>query len=699
MAGFQNAVDFVENGERVEAGVANRAPRAIDANTRYLRQRLDTIQKGETLIAECRTVESSVQVGQPVYWNDTHKEYRLAKGAVDVDPSTGALTTAKSAQVAGIILKKINATKADILLAGIAEVDLSQAVDAAVSPGLYYLSNSQAGKLTSILQPVSTTVLQVLDDGSTIGTHEVLVNPQFSEFIDRHRHFKYDLKPVPAGDHSPPAVDGNHVITNPDSSIEGWLPANHSVFGGKAPAGAKFGYNLSASTLNDLWPPIPVASAYVELAEGTEGSFERTEIIHGHITWDAPNIPSHDFAEQAFSFSGARPQDAVLLNPTLALPDDVVWTSWVESNDQIVIRFTNTSPGAVDPPEVNFHVYLLKHPETVSGQKHFFQRVPEEFVLIDLNGIWWMTDCFNEVPWDPTLETTASASASLSESCPTMFGPFVTLWFTKSLFFNQDTAVLSLRGKEGSGLSFVCRGTDDVKATGHLEAELDLSLLVNGGTQSGHLVFKSLSDNTFQRGPVVEAIKSGSPEIKISSNVAQGSNGENYGIATISADLDLNGSNLDVDTVRLDGVEAEFFEDVISLGFSSARTSSYRGRIVIPTRLTLPTGTKLKLRFWVLGRTAGTLPSSILTVTRRNLTRPSAVLTDAVALPLSDTALSLNTAATFDNANEYVEMETAEFDVSTGDVILFTVTRSAPDSYGADLLVLRQEGILVAGGA
>lgn len=605
LGGFQTLIELILNGERVDAGVTNRPIRQLVNNVNHVKALLDLAALGQNLVLHDKTVKSDVNVGQPVHFNAQTLQFEKALAQVDADPTTEQLVTTASAQVWGVVLRKHNATKADILLRGVAEFDLSAAVSGTVTAGLYYLSASEPGKLVQTRPPVGVRVLQVSQPGAVSGSHEVFVNPQFVDFLESHRHAKFQLVAAPAGDHAPPAPGGTHEITNPDTAVEGWLPADHTVFDSKAPAGAKFGYNLSASSLGNIWPPVPVQNAVLQMY--------RHSINAG----------------------------------------------------------TDLVPQLSEVPQ-------------------------PEIVVLDQHGIWWMTDCYDSVPWPTDLDTDNPTSLSVSECLPLQQGDVrLELWYTSSLFFNSDFGVLSLTGRTGSGLKFFCQGTNDEKSLGHLEADLDLSLLDGDTNRVGHLVVKDIEDRSFHFGPVVESIRSVSPELVITSNVAAGPNGERYGNLVIAADLDLDGAEFLADTVSLDGAEEEMFQDTLALGFKTTRRCAFRGRIQIPSRVTLPAGTKMKLRFWVLGRVAGSLPNGTLALTHRVLSRPTAVLTDKVELVTSDSALGLATAAVFGAANEYIEIESDGFEVASGDQVLFTLAREAPDGYAGELHILRKTGVLV----
>lgn len=157
----------------------------------------------------------------------------------------------------GVVYTKIDATLADLLLFGYAQLDITAALQAgtALQAGPYYLSRNTPGALIATLPPIAVPVLR------SDGNGNVFVTPQWEDLVNNHSHLKFRLKPIPAGNHEP-ANSGINVITDPNPDVEGWLPANNAVFKGNAPHDAKFGYNLSANRgLNQAWPPLSPATA------------------------------------------------------------------------------------------------------------------------------------------------------------------------------------------------------------------------------------------------------------------------------------------------------------------------------------------------------------------------------------------------------------------------------------------------------
>lgn len=607
MAGFIEVLKLVRDGELVRAAITNRATSQNDQNIRYLRELFEAAMLGETVFARDRTIEKDAKEGMAVFYDSVSQRFERAQGAVVVNDN-GYLETSASTQVWGIIYRKLNETKADILLHGTADVDLSEAIDGTPEPGkVYFLSNVAKGKLDLQRPPVGVTVLQV-GQANANGTHNVYVNTKFHDLLESHRHYKFSLVPEPAGTTTPPTPGERHVITAADDAVEGWLPADHATFGGKAPPGAAFGYNIAVSKLYHLWPPLPVEGAYLEWNKG---------------------------------------EDKDLLGMGVPLGAD-------------------------------------------------------QLCVINRDGIWWMSDCYGDVPWPTAYTGTESVSDSESViECPRLLFPQLTLWFTKPIFQTTGSCVLSLTAATNSGLSLVCVDTGEPASTGHLLIDLDLSLIVASDTEPGHLAFKTLdSQGRIRRGPVVESIKAGSGNVTLSSNVDPVA-GKYYGNVVITVDLELEGKEIAVDTVRLDGAEEEFYEDTIALGFRNGVRSSFRGRINVPVGLSLPTGTKLKLRFWLLNRSTLDVPASLFSLSYRRVPAPSALVTPT-SLPTSAaevvlTALPTATVGVSSTANQYFTVESDSFDILAGDTILFTLTRAGDtDGYSGNLHLLRQRGIYVA---
>jgi hypothetical protein len=268
---------LIRPGEPVTAGVTNRPLQVLGQDVNYLWEVLQDAAYGSTVFIRRATVEAAAVPGMAVYFNATRARFERGLAQLDTSPAVGVLQTADSARVWGIVTAKHNDTLADILLFGYFPVDLTGAVlGGNVPAGVYYLSGTTPGMLTAQKPPVSVPVLRA------DGAGNVFVQPQFVDFLDRHTHYRFPLVCRPAGHVSAPTPGEHHVISAADGDSPGWLPADHSSFEGRAPAGAKFGYNLNADpVLKNAWPPLPVDSVTLTWDRGLEKEVGGTAVPLG----------------------------------------------------------------------------------------------------------------------------------------------------------------------------------------------------------------------------------------------------------------------------------------------------------------------------------------------------------------------------------------------------------------------------------
>lgn len=268
-------VKHVNPGEPVQAGVVSRPDRTLEDRTDYLKDRLDAAELGRALFDMGATIAPDVLPGHPVFWNYTTQRYEKALAAITTDETTQALVVQPSSDCVGICYQKKSENQADIVLRGIVALpELTNAIGETIAPGRYYLSAVEAGKLVQQRPAVSVYVCYVQgpkDNCSDVPS--VIVMPHVKDFIDEHTHYRFDLYCRPAGTNFVSTEDEQevHSVTNPDPTLPGWLPADHPVFNGKAPAGAVFGYNLAEHlALSRVWPPLPVQSVAMLFDKGED---------------------------------------------------------------------------------------------------------------------------------------------------------------------------------------------------------------------------------------------------------------------------------------------------------------------------------------------------------------------------------------------------------------------------------------------
>lgn len=364
---FERLLNVIKELDPVAAGSVNRPLRQLDQNVKYLWDVLEAASVGATLYARRKSVSADAKVGYAVYLNKATRSFEPGLAVMETGTAGGILRPAPSARIWGVLATKHNATLGDILLAGMDDIDLSQAIDGEVTEGTYYLSGTTPGKMTQQRLPVSVPVLRATGNG------EVFVIPTVVDFLDRHVHYRFDLSCEPAGDVTPPTTeDGKHTIDSPDSGARGWLPADHGVFGGKAPAQAVFGYNIVADPdLQAAWPPIPPSQAYLELDRGLDAALGASGVplgltglviidrngiwwtsdCHGDVPWPTDLDSSLTVSASTSDSGGECPRELRMVmtlwftKPTFATDTSVV-TSLTARDARLVITCRGTDDAA-----------------------------------------------------------------------------------------------------------------------------------------------------------------------------------------------------------------------------------------------------------------------------------------------------------------------------------------------------------------
>lgn len=281
MAGSWNAnINFIQDGERVDATVSGRPDRALTDRTQYLKDRIDALAAdgaGQAIFAFDVNVSADVVVGNAVYWNADNQRFEKALAVVE-QSQDNILTNAPSAEVIGVVYEKTSSTVATLITAGRITLDISAATVGTPEDGRYYLSGLEPGKLVKQSSSVSVPVLYY------DGVDTVYVQIQAKNLTDSHSHYRIALSTDPAGAINSPSIGERYTITSADPSLQGWLPADHASFNDLAPVGAAFGYNLPEHPeLQSNWPPIPESSACLVIFGGVRNFGQEIPVGDGGI--------------------------------------------------------------------------------------------------------------------------------------------------------------------------------------------------------------------------------------------------------------------------------------------------------------------------------------------------------------------------------------------------------------------------------
>ena len=529
----------------------------LSGNDLFLRSLFEITQQGKALFI-CQAPVSDVSLGSPVYYdtaNAVFKKSRVAFTTVGEE-----LKLAASSQVDGLVATYENgADVATVLIAGLADVNLTASTGFNAPSGVFYLTRS-SGLLSLTEDPsVSVAVLKALGDG------RVIFRPQWATPTSLYRLRKFNLSPNPAGTFI--TVAGKSQIPgNGDPLKQGWLPVGSPVFDGMVkPAGAKFGYNLARHfDVQEIWPPVPLSLVRIE---------------------------------------------------------------WEPEGD---------GRGG-------------------SGQ------VSESLCKVNEDGIWWLQDCTDQVPWSNT---------GASSSCGVRMPARIQLLFPANVT-NQLNSVTSLTSLSPSLNFFRVESTDEA-STGDLAAALSVEWALGSTIDDiSPLSVKGVGgDGLLNRGPTVVGIKSSSAELAVTGGSLD-ANGYRYG----QLDISLGGpqrSELLPQRVALDGAATdESYEISLAVGFPPNQSSSMRSQFFIPT-LDSDEFFLVQYEAWLQLPLDGLLPE--LALSARAYEPPTSTPGNS---PTIDKSLGFVVPTTTLRPGQYVEVISEGFAVKAGSVISAKLLRDS----------------------
>jgi len=328
--------------------------------------------------------------------------------------------------------------------------------------------------------------------------------------------------------------------------------------------------------------------------------------------------------------------------------------------------------------------------------------------VCDANGIWWMSDCPGDVPWTAT---PASSSSSLAgPECPREERMRVIVAFLRMTFGNDRSVVTSLHAADTSPIKITnCDGA--TARTGDLELSLDLDFLVGTPDVNGGKALKQIDNgNTFRTGWLTEGVFSDNDVVVLNgTNTRELTTAEKASFGLLPATpvtvqqgivrLSFNDSAIDREIspqiIRLSDVVERLYRDIPYLGFPESQESSVRVRFNVPNT-GLSNAPVMKISAQLFGRGAGTLPA--LEVKYRILPRPAGTTQEPLILTDNTTPLTFASAVAV-NADNAIEVQTAEFNVAQGDTVLVTLRRTATDTYTSEVGLLRLAGIITISGS
>lgn len=720
-ANWSYNIKHVTPNEPVNAGIVGRPDRTLEERTEYLKERLDAAELGRAIFEVDATVSPDVLPGQPVYWNWTTNRYERALVAIAQDETTGVFSVQPSSDCVGMCYRKKAADRADIVLRGLVVFpELTNSIGETVEPGKYYLSAVEAGKLSKQKPPVTVIVCHVQGPRDNCSDHlRVVVMPQSRDYLEEHVHYRFDLVPRPAGTNTVVIDEGEeprHTITSPNADLQGWLPADHAVFEGRAPVGAVFGYNIKKhQALNRVWPPIPIQSVSLLWDKGEQTLIGATEIplgarglaiadvngiwwmsdCYGDVPWPAEYSAEW---EDGDGLGAECPRNEVMRVVVIYLRmllgnDRSVVTSLVADEDEVngeiitaPLAITNCDDLIASTGDLKINVDLqFAKTEALGGQavksvsnRHQLARgwVAEGVVTttpsyLDIRGSRHRALAVTVAFGEETIFTTAS--------------PHNYTAGTKVYLYPNASSTLPA-GVSAFTEYFV------------LPVDLTSTSFKLSTTESGTpLVATTAGVGTF----VVVSGRFLTSAEKTALNIGSAAQIPVYqGLLRIDYNDNLVEREIAPQIIRLSDTVERLYKDIPYLGFPAGQTSSLRVRLNIP-EVNVDQNLRIKIRVRLFGRgpTEAQLPA--MRMSYRILPRP---FTAALPLPENDTDIAFlendnensNTIPPTLEPDTVIEHDSEEFNAQAGDTVLITLERpgNISDVYTADLGVLRLAGIV-----
>jgi len=290
-------------------------------------------------------------------------------------------------------------------------------------------------------------------------------------------------------------------------------------------------------------------------------------------------------------------------------------------------------------------------------------------VIFDNNGIWWI-DADN----DPDKYET------------------MTVYWTRMTVKSDQTMVTSLQPQaEDSLIQFVdCFGNE--ATAGDLYAILNLVLNESAADEPGYLVFKSLTEGSqLKKGPVVESVVSGSPELAVTLSEDEGvlnEDGSRSGKLVVSY-LDPQGSTLEGEpvTTSLDNAVQEDWDGLIPyVGLPTSIESAINYQFNIPTS-GLSGTYDLQFKAVILGTVGGVLPS--LTCDYKIVDQANGSTLQNVDDNATVTDVDLDVGVSAVSAGQYIEGSlSTTITVAPGQQVHVAIKRN-DSSYGGTVGVLK----------
>ena len=671
LSNWRSQIETITAGEGVTAAVTNRPITQLAQRTQHLRDRQDANDLAECLRHIEAPLDSTVLAGEVVAYNPTLEKW--VKALSEIEGSGLNAAVASRSFVYGIVESKDTPSSGTIIINGVCStIDTSVLISSSstLTYGQMYLSMTEPGKVQSNRPALGIPVCFVDKDDN------VLVRPILNELLDDHRHYKFRLYEKPAApiilEYSVNTLEvGDPVLIKENAVDIGATATVHSIDVGN-----------SYVTLKHYAGPIPSDwDNIITIEDTTAGSSQSATLI---LT-DARQTIAEEYSSGHVNIASA----------------------YVSADCRGWLPAGHASFGGNAPSGALFGYNLSQHSElsavwpiapeggaitTINGGIAY-----SEQVVIDENGVWWMDDCEDALPWvyDAAVPGWPQAPYE-ADTCPPTYPMEVFLWFTMMTTMTDQAVVTRLESKSGSFIT-VEDMDGNVASTGHLQIGAEFSLSNPDEDDPGYTVIKDITGVAMSKGPVVEKIVAESPLIATSGA------GEPTGQGTVTLSMaDITGVRSGVpDLYYNDNTRLDNYQNITYMAFPTGVVSGVRGRMSVPLTLSGTYDVKLVLQLMSTHGSGSSYDLPTLSVTGRKVSYQEDG-DDPINVPGSGSEITSIPDITFAGSNmigyQYLGKDidfTAYLDLEPGDTFYFTIERDGVlDTYPSDVGIISLQFVL-----
>jgi hypothetical protein len=307
-----------------------------------------------------------------------------------------------------------------------------------------------------------------------------------------------------------------------------------------------------------------------------------------------------------------------------------------------------------------------------------------ERLLINEDGIWWMTDNATQVPWNFAVDGQSTGVNPLA-----IAQRFV-LEADLVIYGDNNISGVSSLGSVVPWLRFNKSSTSNEATIGDLQLAIIDNLLMTENIVSSTTALGQIVNGQFQRVSNVSGIRPGNNAVSLSGTKIGNSYVGDVTISVVVArDIDL----LPVDT-QLFGATTESYAEVMAIGLPAGCDTRFVNAFHIPS--SVPADSNIVFELWLSSQTALTLPNG-LTMKSRVFANPTGTPLPVADVPTAVDLVLEYTAGVIIPAGKYAKFLTQPVTVAGGDSVYIEIARTgSTDGVSSEVHVIKMVGRFVS---